>query len=65
MSALSTYNLITTTYLFEELLQGFDVFIGHICYGVGVGAVEVDEPLFCAGEVCTWLHTLQLKTHHI
>ena len=38
MSALSTYNLITTTYLFEELLQGFDVFIGHICYGVGVGA---------------------------
>lgn len=47
MSALSTYNLITTTYLFEELLQGFVVFIGHICYGVCVGAVEVDEPLFC------------------
>ena len=23
------------------------MFIGHICYGVGVGAVEVDEPLFC------------------
>ena len=29
---------------YEELLQEFDVFIGHICYGVGVGAVEVDEP---------------------
>ena len=29
---------------FKELLQEFDVFIGHICYGVGVGAVEVDEP---------------------
>lgn len=62
MSALSTYNLITTTYLFEELLQGFDVFIGHICYGVGVGAVEVDEPLFCAGEVCVYSHTLLLRT---
>ena len=23
------------------------MFIGHICYGVGVGAVEVDEP-------CLW-----------
>ena len=22
------------------------MFIGHICYGVGVGAVEVDEPKF-------------------
>ena len=33
--------------LLEELLQEFDVFIGHICYGVGVGAVEVDEP-------CLW-----------
>ena len=32
---------------FEELLQEFDVFIRHICYGVGVGAVKVDEPLFC------------------
>ena len=31
---------------FEELLQEFDVLIGHICYGVGVGAVEVDEPEF-------------------
>ena len=31
---------------FKELLQEFDVFIGHICYGVGVGAVEVDEPEF-------------------
>ena len=29
---------------FEELLQEFDVLIGHVCYGVGVGAVEVDEP---------------------
>ena len=33
--------------LFEELLQEFDVFIGHICDGVGVGTVEVDEP-------CLW-----------
>ena len=22
------------------------MFIGHICYGVGVGTVEVDEPEF-------------------
>ena len=29
---------------YEELLQKFDMFIGHICYGVGVGTVEVDEP---------------------
>ena len=28
----------------KEFLHKFDVFIGHICYGVGVGAVEVDEP---------------------
>ena len=33
-------------FFFEKLLQEFDVFIGHICYGVGVGAVEVDEPEF-------------------
>ena len=32
--------------LLEEFLQEFDVFIGHICYGVGVGAVEVNEPEF-------------------
>ena len=32
--------------LFEELLQEFDVFIGHICDCVGVGAIEVDEPKF-------------------
>ena len=30
----------------EELLQEVDVLIGHICYGVSVGAVEVDEPEF-------------------
>ena len=30
--------------LFEELLHEFNMLIGHICYGVGVGAVEVDEP---------------------
>ena len=29
---------------FEEFLQEFDVFIGHFYYGVGVGAVEIDEP---------------------
>lgn len=32
--------------MFKELLHKFDVFIGHICYGVGIGAVEVDEPEF-------------------
>ena len=32
--------------LFKEFLQEFDVFIGHIYYGVAVGAVEVDEPEF-------------------
>ena len=31
---------------FKEFLQEFDVFIRHICYGVGVRAVEVDEPEF-------------------
>lgn len=31
---------------FEEFLHEFDVFIGHICYGVGVGTVEVDKPKF-------------------
>ena len=31
---------------FEELLHKFDVLIGHICYGVGVGTVEVDKPKF-------------------
>ena len=35
------------TGLFKEFLQEFDMFIGHICYGVGVGAVEVDEPGLC------------------
>ena len=30
--------------LFEELLHEFNMLIGHICYGVGMGAVEVDEP---------------------
>lgn len=28
----------------EELLQEFEVLIGHICYGIAIGAVEVDEP---------------------
>ena len=28
----------------KELLQEFDVLIGHICYGITVGAIEVDEP---------------------
>ena len=32
--------------LFEEFLQEFDVFVRHICYGIAVGAVEVDEPEF-------------------
>jgi len=41
------YADLFATLFFKELLQEFDVFIGHICYGVGVGAVEVDEPWFC------------------
>ena len=32
--------------LFKEFLQEFDVLIGHLEDGVGVGAVEVDEPEF-------------------
>ena len=31
---------------FEELLQEFDMFIGHIGDGVCVGAIEVDKPEF-------------------
>lgn len=31
---------------FKKLFQEFDVFFGHICYCVGIGAVEVDEPEF-------------------
>ena len=30
--------------MFEELLQKFDVLIGHLGDGAGMGAVEVDEP---------------------
>lgn len=32
--------------LFKKFLQEFDVFIGHICYSVGVGAIEVNETEF-------------------
>lgn len=39
--------MLTVSFVFfKEFLQDFDVFIGHIGYGVGVGAVEVDEPEF-------------------
>ena len=37
---------ISLVIFFEEFLQEFDVFVGHVCYGIGVGAVEVDEPEF-------------------
>lgn len=30
--------------LFKEPLHEFDVLIGHLGDGVGIGAVEVDEP---------------------
>lgn len=40
----SSFFVTVSVVFFKELLQEFDVFIGHICYGVGVGAVEVDEP---------------------
>ena len=33
--------------LLEELFHQFYMLIGHFNYGVAVGAVEVDEPLFC------------------
>ena len=42
-----TVRLVRLFVFFKELLHEFDVLIGHICYGVGVGAVEVDEPRFC------------------
>lgn len=32
--------------MLEELLQEFDVLIGHLGGGVAVGAIEVDEPEF-------------------
>ena len=35
---------ISLVIFFEELSQEFDVFVGHLGDGVGVGAVEVDEP---------------------
>ena len=34
--------------------------IGHICYGVGVGAVEVDEPEFWDYFCCLGLDGLQV-----
>ena len=43
---------------FEEFLQEFEVLIGHICYGVGVGAVEVDEPCFWDSFCCLSLDGL-------
>ncbi len=46
--------------LFEELLQEFDVPIGHICDGVGVGAVEVDEPGLWDYLCCLGLDGLQV-----
>ena len=38
--------LLLFVIFFKEPLQEFDVLIGHVCYGVGVGAVEVDKPKF-------------------
>jgi len=32
--------------LFEELLQEFNVLIGHLGDCIAIGAVEVDEPEF-------------------
>ena len=37
-------SFVSLLYFFKEFLQEFDVFIGHICYCVGIGAVKVDEP---------------------
>ena len=36
------------------------MFVGHICYGVGVGAVEVDEPEFRDYLCCLGVHVLQV-----
>ena len=36
------------------------MFIGHICYGVGVGAVEVDEPEFWDYFCCLGLYGLEV-----
>ena len=33
--------------LVEEFSHQSDMLIGHLCNRVAVGAVEVDEPLFC------------------
>ena len=40
------FNGQSLLFTLKILLHKFDVLIGHICYGVGVGAVEVDEPEF-------------------
>lgn len=36
------------------------MFIGHLCYGVGVGAVEVDEPKFWDYSCCLGLDGFQV-----
>ena len=36
------------------------MFIGHICYGVGVRAIEVDEPKFWDYFCCLGLDGLQV-----
>ena len=46
--------------LFKELLQEFDVLIGHIGYGISIGAVEVDEPGLWDYLCCLGLDGLQV-----
>ena len=41
------FNEQSLLFTLKILLHKFDVLIGHICYGVTVSAVEVDEP-------CLW-----------
>ena len=36
------------------------MFVGHVCYGVAVGAVEVDEPEFWNYFCCLGLDGLQV-----
>ena len=47
--------------MLEELLHKYDVFVGHICYGVGVGAIEVDEPEFWDYFCCLGLDGLEVS----
>ena len=54
------FNGQSLLFTLKILLHKFDVLIGHICYGVGVGAVEVDEPFFCDDFCSLGIYVLQV-----